>query len=545
MSHSRRGLLKASEDVAAVPPADVIALARKKLKEKQKAQGTVLEDALAATPKGIYLDTVHKVAANRELAQSLSENPVCRAALAVVAKYVEPPMPQIAKIAKQTVVQVRQVPGGYALKTASPHYYLPQEVMLTRPALYHTIAQVYGGQAAQKTTLDVDLHGAVTTVYGDKVAEDPAEGSTPELITSFGVYRVATADGKEVVGYVFPSLIDETGKGTPVAMFVNGESMAIKPEIYGVRTGESAFMFQGRPMRGNGFFYRSKNGVSEATIPVEHLGTASGALGSGEISQVAHFQAYDGTKLKVIVEPGIEQVTALPAEGPGGSLLPTLIIPTDFRWFSLEQCRSITLADSPHAAEEQKMAAAAPHTVHVVASGNSFALRGMPVAKLAHNQREQLGKEEVVFVLGCMGVEPKLAYQKLGRALTEHAPIPCLVQTPIHRVGNPAGEKVANAARPNKCAALRVNLWKEAAFLEDETTVDSLLSVGFLNDDNVHTFISHLPDIERSVRSLSQMLFASRLGLKVIPEDPLASALKQLEKVVEGLRALAFSRGAA
>jgi hypothetical protein len=66
-----------------------------------------------------------------------------------------------------------------------------------------------------------------------------------------------------------------------------------------------------------------------------------------------------------------------------------------------------------------------------------------------------------------------------------------------------------------------------------------------LNDDNVHTFISHLPDIERSVRSLSQMLFASRLGLKVIPEDPLASALKQLEKVVEGLRALAFSRGAA
>lgn len=536
----RQGPLKMAEASAAPPPppADVIALARKKLEEKKKSQGSTLSDALEMTPKGVYLGTVDKVAQDHQLAQMLSENPVCRTALATVAQYTEPQMAPIEKLAKQTVVQIRSIPGGYAIKSASPYYYRPREVHLDRPGLYHTLAQSYGGAQAQQTTLDVDLHGAVTTLFG-KTASEAANGPQTELITSFGVYRVATADGKEVVGYVFPSLISEEGEHVPVAMFVNGESMALKPEIYGVRVSEGAFMFESRPMHGNGFFYRSKHGVTEATVPLEPGHTVRG-LSSAQA--VTTMMTYDGNPVSISVEPSVYEVTAGPAEE---GAVPTLLVPSDFRWFSLEQCRSIALADSPEQAQAVKSAQAHHQTVEVVATsggGTLFSLRGAPVAKLARDQRESLDKEEVVFLLGCMGVPPKVAYQRMGQSMATHAPATCQVQTPILHVGDPEREKAAEARKVDQCAKLRVNLWKEAAFMDDSATVDSLLSVGFLSDDNIHTFISHLPDIERSVRSLGQMLFASRLGLKIIPEEPLASALKQLEKVVEGLRALAFSR---
>lgn len=535
----RGGLLKAGEAPAVVttPSEDVIALARKKLEEKKKAQGSTLSDALEMTPKKVYLEAVSKVAQDQQMAQLLADNPICRSALALVAQYTEPQMMPLEKFATQTVVQIRSIPGGYAIKSASPHYYLPREVMLDRPGLYHTLAQSYGGAQAQQTTLEVDLHGAVTKVFG-KVASEATEGAKPELVTSFGIYRVVTAEGNEVVGYVFPSLIAEDGKQVPVAMFVNGDSMALKPEIYGVRVSEGAFMFEGHRMHGNGFFYRSKNGVTEATVPLEpgHTVRMPGAQAASAM------MTYDGAPVSISVEPSVLEVTAVPSEGGD---VPTLLMPVDFRWFSLEQCRSITLADAPQKVQDVKTAQALPHTVEVVATrggGGLFSLRGAPVAKLARDQREGLDKEEVVFLLGCMGVSPKVAYQKMGQSTLGRAPAPCRVQTSIQHVGNPEQEKAASASRPDACAALRVHLWKEAAFLDDSATVDSLLSVGFLNDDNIHTFISHLPDIERSVRSLGQLLFASRLGLKIIPEEPLASALKQLEKVVEGLRALAFSK---
>ena len=105
-------------------------------------------------------------------------------------------------------------------------------------------------------------------------------------------------------------------------------------------------------------------------------------------------------------------------------------------------------------------------------------------------------------------------------------------------------EKVA-AARSHvrgafsKFPSLRVDLLKEAAVIEDPSAVDKILSVGFITPENVSIFASYIPEIESSIKKLSELLLASRLGLSTVSEGALQKAIIHLDKVVAGLKSLA------
>jgi len=108
-----------------------------------------------------------------------------------------------------------------------------------------------------------------------------------------------------------------------------------------------------------------------------------------------------------------------------------------------------------------------------------------------------------------------------------------------------------------------VNLTREAAFIiplegpqfaklgievkkdEAENSVDSVLGLNFLNDQNMPKFIEGLDAMEDTMGVLSKLLLAARLGLKV-DQSPIRTALFALDDVVRQLQQMkSTSSGAA
>jgi hypothetical protein len=81
-------------------------------------------------------------------------------------------------------------------------------------------------------------------------------------------------------------------------------------------------------------------------------------------------------------------------------------------------------------------------------------------------------------------------------------------------------------------------LVKEASVLDDALTADKILGLGFINAENVATFIDLLPSLEGASNKIAEMLVASRLGMKDVPEVALERMLAALEDVIKGLKTL-------
>jgi hypothetical protein len=81
---------------------------------------------------------------------------------------------------------------------------------------------------------------------------------------------------------------------------------------------------------------------------------------------------------------------------------------------------------------------------------------------------------------------------------------------------------------------------KEAAVIPDPTAVDSVLSLGFINPENVLTFINYIPVLDEAQSKLCELLIASRLGAQNIPTSALERTVRGLEEALEGLQTLAF-----
>ena len=81
------------------------------------------------------------------------------------------------------------------------------------------------------------------------------------------------------------------------------------------------------------------------------------------------------------------------------------------------------------------------------------------------------------------------------------------------------------------------DLTKEAAALKDPGLVDTVLSLQFINKDNVNKFIAFIPQFEQAASHLADLLVASRLGLP-LQEYPVKTAMENLMEVLSGLRML-------
>jgi len=81
------------------------------------------------------------------------------------------------------------------------------------------------------------------------------------------------------------------------------------------------------------------------------------------------------------------------------------------------------------------------------------------------------------------------------------------------------------------------DLTKEAAALGDAGLVDNVLSLQFINKDNVNKYIEFIPQLEKAASNLADMLIGARLGVNV-EEHPIKAAMENVVEVIDDLRLL-------
>jgi hypothetical protein len=277
------------------------------------------------------------------------------------------------------------------------------------------------------------------------------------------------------------------------------------------------------------FVRKLPNGGVDAMVPM----TIQGSYDEGG-SHKLHVETYDGRDIFVEHQPNLHR----PVDVEGVCLLPQ-----DFQWMPLGG-GEVVLVDHPEDWGQHKEAARALAAVTVRAGGdNSFALSGLPLNKFAAEDRQFLSLDDTLFLLGGLGTNLNYASEKIAQAIATNAPVEVRVGRNIKLAAEQKREatKTASAylsALPN----LRCSLIKEAAFVPDPLAVDTVLSLGFINPENLTTFISYLPQMDQAQERLCELLLASRLGLSEAPTSPLEKSIKSLEDVLEGLKVLAFQR---
>jgi hypothetical protein len=78
---------------------------------------------------------------------------------------------------------------------------------------------------------------------------------------------------------------------------------------------------------------------------------------------------------------------------------------------------------------------------------------------------------------------------------------------------------------------------KIAATLQDSGLVDSVLSLKFINKENIDKYAEFAPQFEEAVNHLADLLIASRVGLQ-IQEEAVKTAMKNMAIVVRELKTL-------
>jgi len=415
-----------------------------------------------------------------------------------------------------TVVQIQKIAGGFRIKTANPEALIPTSDDVPRPEAVGAL----GGDLVSKAETD-----GTVTVTSQPAIKETLDDELVKVVDEFGLHKVRTVgDNRELVGWVFPKVVDLDGTVLPLAVFSNGSEAAIQENIAGTPVARNTDMPDGEP-RGTGCFYYTDGSGATGLVPVSIKAQLEDPEGiSYNCNTVL------GESVTVVLVPGLKTITPLGNARVG--------IPDTVKFMPLPEV--VDLVSSPEDVAKTAMARKINSMARVITDGICYSFDGPPIDKIAGAINTTfLDKDGAVFLGAVLGHEPaKFAHMldsMRGRGVTD-------MMIPV-REATPAREKVAAAmeraqALLDSYPDLRAELFKEAAPLDDPTSVDKVLSVGFINPENLSIFASYTPEIEGTVKKLSELLLASRLGHTAVDEGALQKAVVHLDKVVAGLKTL-------
>lgn len=459
---------------------------------------------------------------NIKVAMALKTNDATRPFMQYLANLEPLEGEQIAKVAADSiqpnVIMMTRSADGYHLKMAASDRFAPEEIVADRASM----TDIAGEDMVKET----DSTG-VSVVSTDPVVRDVVEDEKAEVIQRFGEWRVKTLDGKEIMGWVFPTVLDFDGTQLPMVLFSNGSAAAMQDRVAGSFVGSGSNVIRGR-MRGNGFFYRiTSEGTAIAFVPGKVLHPFADETGQGII-----FESVLGEQCKVRLAAGLKTITQIGPE--------EYAIPGDVKWLPFDGSALVKLVSEPETFAKVASVKQASKMVHIISDGQTWSFKGGGgLNKLAHDDVTGLSAADALFIGCSIGMDEQTAMKALAvSGQRGHVKIAgCRVIKTAHEALNESRERSKQLWSE---LPTRYNLLKEAASLEDATTVDKVLSIGFLNPENVSTFVSYLPDIDRTVSKLAELLVAVRLGLKDIPEIAVKNAMQRLDEVTAALKMLMY-----
>lgn len=488
------------------------------------AKPPMLMDAILPTIKQAHVKEVTSLMNDDpSLRAALLHNDATRDALAKLATVEgiqeETGMDYLRKVAHSihpTVVQIQRIQGGFRIKTAAPDALIPTSDDVDRPMAEGLL----GGDMVN----EVERDGTVT-MTSQPAVKDTLEDVVVKVVDEFGLYKVRTVgDNKELIGWVFPKVVDLDGTVLPMAVFSNGSQSCMQENIAGTPVDRSTAILDAPP-KGVGCFYYTTGSGATGLVPVSIAAEIETPDGEGYQAETVM-----GETCIIVKMDGLKTVEQV---GNG-----RYAIPADCGFMPLENLTDLLSVPEDFA----KTAAAREFNsrCRVLTDGVCYTFYGPEISKVAKVMKtEFLDKDEAVFLGTILGQEPT----KMAHLLDDMRGRGNYDTTIQVRPVTAFSEKYAAAKSRaseilSKMPDIRATLLKEAAPLDDPTTVDKVLSVNFINPENVSIFASYIPEIEETIQKLSELLVASRMGMESVDQGALEKSLVHLDKVVSGLKTM-------
>ena len=398
----------------------------------------------------------------------------------------------------------------------------------------------------------------------------------------FGRYAVRDSGGVLIKGWVIPNVVTFDGGVAGTKLFIGQAMASIQNRIAGIPINDESriTLEPERPETGKigTFVYRDGEKVV-ATVPFQVVGVTV----YRDMKSVAVID-YKGNPANLIVSPTIDGIVPItagksqelgPLLGKGKNyfisakmgfirmprLCPVSESAGDFKKIAAEHyldaeplkvsmanglyvfrspaIRKMAAAEAERAAQVARGAVEGPSKAQFFAAATAKPVKPKvkETVKVSFDYNG-LKRLEAQFLLGAWG----LGREKIAEVLDG---VKSRIQLEVHHLRcQPGGvEKKASSSGLPVVKRIRSSvdwptLLKVAGQLQDAESVDSVLSLGFVNPENIQRFAAAKPMLEEVASLLSKLLLAARLGMEDIPEEPVRSTLGQLERTIEGLSRL-------
>lgn len=365
------------------------------------------------------------------------------------------------------------------------------------------------------------------------------EVDTPKPVESckkFGIYAMKDAAGVTTHGYVFPNVINFSGKKASIKIFAGKNCSAIQPSMSGVPASEyEVDIPETLPDVGKfGTLVHAGMGDALATIPF----TVDSVQMYKDVKGLSVTDFY-GKKASLIFSSVVQGITPVKKSKDFGPLAGknSYLVPMSMHFFELSAPKKLSATDEEHTKQAALEHDASP--LQVLHTNGVFIMKGKDLSKYASVNDvtfdfNGLKPHEASFLLTSFGCAPEDA------EWVKEAAIKCPYGVKVHMLDMPklASEIPEDMRIDTFIRSLRCNLVKEASVMDEGEAVDTSLSLGFINPDNVAKFMQAMPQLKETLSILSKLLIAARLGMTNIPEEATRAARDNILRVVGGLRKL-------
>jgi len=393
-------------------------------------------------------------------------------------------------------------------------------------------------------------YGAQLGAHRNPFMFDPlSDDRTVVQATEFGRYGVRDKSGVLAKGFVLPNVVNFNGSKASMKIFVGANLAAMQDRIAGIPLDDEPKIVLpvDRPETGKtGVMVYTDGKKAVATVPftVTSVTIYKGERSIGVVD-------YKGNRFNLIPSPRVSGIMEIkeskvlgPLLGPGKNYL----ISAEMTFVRFPKITSV----SESADVFKKMAAEFALDVHplkVSMANGHYVFRGRQLGKYASVSTpastikgvtkvsfdfNSLARHEASFLLGAWG----MGQNKIAGVLDSAKNHIVLEVHHLRYPATPGATKTASPSRVRLAASIRppmADLIKSAAMLEDSDSVDTVLSLGFVNPENIDRFASVAPVLEDLSGVLAKLLLGSRLGLEDIPEESVRGAIMHLNKVLDGL----------
>jgi hypothetical protein len=423
----------------------------------------------------------------------------------------------VAQSIKPTVVQlIKQGTDSVLVKWATDEMFAPQQ-----EGVPMAVAQDLMGDQDMQRELEAD--GSVT-MSPDAPVKETLEAEEVRVADSFGLWKVQDTTGNTLIGWVFPKVMSLDLHILPMSLFSNGSQFAVQEAIAGEIAGKSTDIPKGIP-KGYGALYYLDHGTAKAFVPITITSTMQSPAGlkfrgENDMGEPVVFSFGEGLVKPVRI--GQEE----------------WVLPTFLNWMPL---RGKTELVSDPSLFSKLAADSRAGSVDIIGDkAGIFTFRGPAIAKVASDHTKFIDHDKAMFLGVALGMDSSFCKTALARARNGER-----VSVAGLKVLGSVSEKMASAR-----AAIRKELSeldppihnyflaKEASVLDDALTADKILGLGFLNAENVSTFVDLLPALQAASSKLAELLIAVRIGLKEVSEVAVERMLVALEDVIRGLKSL-------